>query len=82
MRDKAPGKRFVYSVRQARPGEAILPNAHSMGPQAQADGDPFRTVEAGTTREAAADRAYSVDVNGTRYYFHRDLKRAVIVTRI
>jgi hypothetical protein len=79
MRDKAPGKRFVYSVRQARPGQAILPDARAVGPQAQADGDPFTSVEARSERSSPSDRCYSIDSRGDRYYFHLNLKHPVVV---
>jgi len=79
MRDKETRKRFMYSVRQACPGETVLPHSRAVGPQAQADGDPFTSVEAGTPREAAADRCYSINSRGDRYYFHLNLKHPVVV---
>ena len=87
MRDKETRKRFMYSVRQACPGETVLPHSRAVGPQAQADGDPFTTMEereqgppAALPRgESAADRCYSIDSRGDRYYFHINLKHPVVV---
>ena len=79
MRDKAPGKGTVHQMREAGRREAILPRPSAVGPEPQADGDPFASLEARPEREAAADSAYSIDRWGKRYYFHRDLRYPVII---
>jgi hypothetical protein len=79
MRDKAQSRRIMHPVRKARDGEAVLPHSRAVGPQPQADGDPFTSVEARSERSSPSDRCYSIDSRGRRYYFHINLRHPVIV---
>ena len=78
--------RPVRGVRRSGRGRLAVPQTPPAGQAAQAQGDPFAAVEARQTGEAPDSRikvhyvAYCLD--GTTYYYHRDLKHPVVVRRI
>lgn len=80
MRNPKKSRTPLHPLRQSRVREAILHLSPQSGPHSQTPLNPFPAVAPGQARPSAYCRCYSIDVNGTRYYFHQDLKRAVIIT--